>query len=160
VTIARVLVASTLALAGLTGWARRRFVMVTVLGESMVPTFAHGDRVLVRRVGLDRTRTGDVVVAAWGAPVRGGPFPFPIAEPEPGVPPALAPWVVKRLVAGPGDPVPGAMRAAVPDDTVPDGRFLLIGDNASASTDSREFGYAHAEYLLGVVVRESSGRLG
>ncbi|MBL7260290.1 S26 family signal peptidase [Actinoplanes sp. LDG1-01] len=130
--------------------------MVTVLGESMVPTLAHGDRVLVRRVRPDRTRTGEVVVAAWGTPEPGGPFPFTIAEPEPGVPPTLAPWVVKRLVAGPGDPVPEAMRAVVPDETVPAGRFLLIGDNASASTDSRQFGYAHAEYLLGVVVRRSS----
>jgi signal peptidase I len=99
-------------------------------------------------------------VAAWGTPVPGGPFPFTIAEPEPGVPSTLAPWIVKRLVARPGDPVPEAMRAAVPDETVPDGKFLLIGDNASASTDSRQFGYAHAEYLLGVVIRGSSRQLG
>ncbi|MEV6923327.1 S26 family signal peptidase [Dactylosporangium sp. NPDC051485] len=134
-------------------WLRRRFVIVTVLGESMAPTYAHGDRVLVRRVRLAQARTGEVVVAAWGTPEPGGPFPFTNAEPEPGVPPTLQPWIVKRLVAGPGDPVPEAIRAAVPDREVPPGRFLMIGDNVEASADSRQLGYAHAEYLLGSVVR-------
>ncbi|MFI5960139.1 S26 family signal peptidase [Cryptosporangium sp. NPDC051539] len=133
-------------------WLRRRFVIVTVIGQSMTPTFAHGDRVLVRRVRLARARTGDVVVAAWGAPVPGGPFPLAIEEPTPGLPPTLAPWMVKRLAAGPGDPVPEVVRAAVPDQRVPPGRFLLLGDNVAASADSRVRGYAHAGYLLGVVV--------
>jgi signal peptidase I len=48
--------------------------------------------------------------------------------------------------------VPEVVRAAVPDKEVPPGRFLMIGDNVAASADSRELGYAHAEYLLGVVV--------
>lgn len=133
-------------------WLRRRFVVVTVLGESMVPTFAHGDRLLVRRKRLVRARTGDVVVAAWGTPVPGGPFPLTLKEPVPGAPPTLAPWMVKRLAAGPGDPVPEVLRAAVADREVPPGRFLMVGDNAAASTDSRVLGYAHADYLLGVVV--------
>ncbi|EXG82761.1 S26 family signal peptidase [Cryptosporangium arvum] len=133
-------------------WARRRYVVVTVLGESMVPTFAHGDRVLVRRAPLARTRTGQVVVAAWGTPVPGGPRPLVIEEPVAGEPPTIDPWVVKRMVAGPGDPVPETIGAKVADLQVPPGRFLLLGDNVAASADSRQFGYVHAEYLLGVVV--------
>jgi signal peptidase I len=152
VTVARVagaLLATSIA-AG--WWLHRRFVVVTVLGESMVPTFAHGDRVLVRRVRLARARAGDVVVAAWGVPEPGGPFPRTIEKPTPGRPSTLAPWMVKRLVAGPGDAVPEVVRPTVPDREVPPGRFLLLGDNVAASADSRVRGYAHAEYLLGVVV--------
>ena len=67
-------------------WLRGRFVVVTVLGESMSPTFGHGDRVLVRRARLARARPGDVVVAAWGTPVPGGPFPLTIEQPTPGLP--------------------------------------------------------------------------
>ena len=144
---------AVLAATGLAAWwARRRFVVVTVLGESMAPTFAHGDRVLVRRVRLARARPGAVVVAAWGRPVPGGPFPLTIEEPVPGEPPTIDPWIVKRLVAGPGDPVPDVIRVKVPDREVPPGRFLMLGDNVAASADSRQIGYAHAEYLLGVVV--------
>jgi signal peptidase I len=152
VTVPWVVVA-VLAATGLAAWwTRRRFVVVTVLGESMAPTFAHGDRVLVRRVRLARARTGEVIVAAWGTPVPGGPLPLTIDEPVPGMPSTMAPWMVKRLVAGPGDPVPEVLRVAVTDREVPPGRFLMIGDNVAASVDSRELGYAHAEYLLGVVV--------
>ncbi|MFG1923032.1 S26 family signal peptidase [Cryptosporangium sp. NPDC048952] len=143
-----------------TWWLRRRFVAVTVLGDSMAPTFAHGDRVLVRRVRLSRVRAGDVVVAAWGSPVPGGPFPLTASEPVPGLPPSRDPWMVKRLVAGPGDPVPEAVGAVVPDREVPPGRFLMVGDNVAASADSRELGYAHAEYLLGVVVGRMTRRSG
>lgn len=144
---------ATLATVGaLVWWLRLRFVVVTVLGDSMVPTFAHRDRLLVRRARLARTRPGQVVVAAWGTPVPGGPFPLVAHDPVPDEPPTLAPWVIKRLVAKPGDPVPESIRAAVPDRQVPPGRFLVIGDNVTASSDSRRLGYLHAEYLLGVVV--------
>jgi signal peptidase I len=157
-TVARITAAAVGTLGVLAGvwWLRRRFVVVTVLGESMSPTFASGDRVLVRRVRRARARTGDVVVAAWGRPEPGGPFPLTIEEPTPGAPPTLAPWIVKRLVAGPGDPVPEAVGEAVPDREVPPGRFLLLGDNVTASADSRVRGYAHAEYFLGVVVSRLS----
>lgn len=139
-------------------WVRRRFVVVTVIGQSMAPTLAHGDRVLVRRMPLARARAGDVVVAAWGRPVPGGPFPLTIEHPTPGAPPTLAPWRVKRLAARPGDPVPASVRDAVPDHEVPPGRFLMLGDNPAASADSRARGYAHAEYFLGVVTTRLPGK--
>ena len=130
---------------------RRRFVAVTVVGDSMMPTLHPGDRVLVRRVPLRRVRRGQLVVVR---PPAGLPDPGdspPAGSPDPGDRP---PWLVKRAVALPGDAVP----AAVPglDDgsgVVPAGLFVILGDNTGRSYDSRRAGYFRAESLLGVVVR-------
>ncbi|MDL4772526.1 MULTISPECIES: hypothetical protein [Thermomonosporaceae] len=43
--------------------------------------------------------------------------------------------------------------AAVPERAVPDGRLVAVGDDPSASSDSRELGYFHGDLLLGVVLR-------
>ena len=141
---------------------RRRFVAVTVVGDSMMPTLHPGDRVLVRRVPLRRVRRGQLVVVRPQAglpdpgdsPPAGSPDPGdspPAGSPDPGDRP---PWLVKRAVALPGDAVP----AAVPglDDgsgVVPAGLFVILGDNTGRSYDSRRAGYFRAESLLGVVVR-------
>jgi signal peptidase I len=115
---------------------RHTFTVVTVNGESMSPTYLPGDRVLVRRVRLVR-REQCVVFAEEPA----GPGPS---------------WVLKRVVAVPGDPVPRdgmpALRA-VPDTVVPAGHLVVLGDNPAHSYDSRHHGYVMVERLLGVVSR-------
>ncbi|GAA3250241.1 signal peptidase I [Dactylosporangium siamense] len=129
-----------LGLAAAAIWAGRRFVVVTVDGGSMLPTFSDGDRVLVRRTTLGRIRTGDVVV------MRYTPGPHTIHH------------VIKRAVAVPGDPVPRDRvppLADVPEPAVPPGRLVLLGDSP-ISTDSRHYGYAEERHLLGVVVRRMS----
>ncbi|MEV7006955.1 signal peptidase I [Streptosporangium sp. NPDC051022] len=116
---------------------RRRFVAVTVSGRSMEPTLRHGDRVLVRRAGIAAVRAGELAVMA--APAGMG-----------------RDWMVKRVVAVPGDPVPHdeiPALARTRDRLVPDGRLVVVGDNLPLSLDSRGFGYVHARQLLGVVVR-------
>lgn len=129
---------------------RGRFVAVLVHGDSMVPTLHPGERVLVRRVPLRRVRRGQVVVLA----------PPPDLPPDPDNPP----WMVKRLVALPGDPVPRDLRALWDQagqagqagqaaERVPPGRFVVLGDNTARSFDSRRAGYFPADALLGVVVR-------
>ncbi|MFI7415840.1 S26 family signal peptidase [Nonomuraea sp. NPDC049684] len=113
---------------------RVRFVAVTVRGRSMEPTLWHGDRVLVRRSSLGGVRPGRLVVVAA----------------EPG-----ASWLVKRVVAVPGDPVPRAEVPALanrPERVVPPGQLVVLGDNRPISFDSRRFGYVPARQLLGVVV--------
>jgi signal peptidase I len=115
---------------------RARLVRVTVQGDSMAPTLRNGDRVLVRRTRLEALNRGDLVV-----------FRRP-REPA-------RSWMVKRVLAAPGDPMP---RAELPnlwsyrDAVVPEDHLVVLGDNASVSYDSRQFGFIHGAAVLGVVI--------
>ena len=120
--------------AGAGWWLRRRYLTVTVDGPSMLPAYRPGERLLVRRATSGAAlRPGQVVVV-------GG---------QPG-------WVVKRVAAVPGDPVPGDVAPALRGDQstrVPAGRLVLLGDNPGQSYDSRQLGYFRTDRLLGVVLR-------
>lgn len=128
---------------------RQRFVIVTVNGDSMMPTLAPGDRVLVRRASISQLHRGQIVVAEmpgadgdWSMPLRG-----PVGRHE---------WMIKRVAALPGDPTPGSCppkTARLFGQLVPDGQLILLGDNTTSSYDSRHIGYLPGERLLGVVVR-------
>ncbi len=133
-------------------WLERVLAEVTVRGKSMEPACHEGERVLVRRAG--RPRPGQVVVVeAWGL---GGEWHDPPLQSRDG-PVALSRrhWLIKRVAAIPGDPVP---RNAVPaladalEDRVPSGRLVLLGDNHEASFDSRQLGYFPADRVLGTVL--------
>ncbi|MFE1770746.1 S26 family signal peptidase [Streptomyces sp. NPDC059008] len=143
---------------------RRRLVAVTVRGASMEPAYRDGDRVLVRRgrlpapgqvvVVTDLPDTGPTADPAT-APVRAAPVRATAARAVPG--PAL---VIKRVAAVPGDPVPRdrvAALAGVPERYVPRGQLVLLGDNPSASFDSRHRGYFPAACVVGTVWRSLPG---
>jgi signal peptidase I len=142
ITLSGPVLGCLLALAAV-AWIRRRFVVVTVVGTSMEPTFEPGDRVLARRAAPDRLAVGDVVVVTApsdpAGPVHaGGPV-----------------WLIKRAAAVPGDPIPRdrvPLLAGVAETTVPDDRLVLLGDSPT-SIDSRQIGYFDAERLVGVAVR-------
>ncbi len=114
---------------------RRRWFVVRVVGHSMSPTYVDGERVLFRRGGFEVT---DCVAFL-------PPRPYGDADP---------PWLVKRVAAGAGDPVPAAFRAAtgVTDAVVPVGCLVVFGDNP-VSLDSRHFGYVPAANVVGVAAR-------
>jgi signal peptidase I len=115
---------------------RRRLLVVTVEGTSMTPTYAPGDRLLVRRVAFSALRRGDaVVLRSPGSAIPG--------DPE---------YLVKRAAALPGDPVPAGVPAE--DPVVPDGRLAVLGDNVDGSADSRHMGLLPLDAVVGVVVRQ------
>ncbi|MGC5009704.1 signal peptidase I [Streptosporangium sp. DT93] len=154
-TLLGILGALLLPPAGAWLWVRRRLVVVTVDGPSMEPTLRDGDRVLVRRVPLRRVRTGQLMVARRPSPGDAGDV--------------TATWLIKRVVAVAGEPVPPEVRPAVGeageageagghDVRVPAGCLVVLGDNRARSADSRHWGYVTGEHLLGVVHRAMSAR--
>lgn len=90
---------------------RRRIVVVSVSGASMAPTLRSGDRLLVRRTPGEAVRAGEIVVVEETRPCRRGE---PIRTRH-------TRWVVKRVVAVPGDPAPAFLPVweRGPDSRVP-----------------------------------------
>src|ERR1700722_18942118 len=132
---------------------RRQIAVVSVIGQSMQPTLAPGDRVLVRRAGIGKIRAGQVIViekpgddGAWGTGPRGGPA-------------GQREWMIKRVAAIPGDPRPdsmpvaGARAGAGAGQVVPVGKLVVLGDNLARGLDSRQIGYIPADRVLGIVLR-------
>lgn len=123
-------------------WLRCGLIVVIVSGHSMAPTLQPGDRVLVRRTPVRRVGRADLVV-----------FTRPRT--------AERTWMIKRVLAIPGDPVP---RREVPvlwgysEARVPVNRLVVLGDNPTDSYDSRSFGYVSGEAVLGVVITQLQGR--
>jgi signal peptidase I len=136
------------------GLVRRRLAVVKVAGRSMEPVLSSGDRVLVRRARPSELRPG-LVVVEMPRPGTDGP------QPPPGWPPGHREWVIKRVAALPGDPLPAGVPSPGPDPgqrgPVPPGMFVVLGDNASWSYDSRMIGCIPAERLLGVMIRPLNG---
>jgi signal peptidase I len=123
-------------------WLRRSFVVVTVDGQSMEPTFTAGDRVLARRSALRRVKSGDVVVVG-DSTIRDDDLPVG----------SLA-LIIKRVAAVPGDAIPRQTvpaLASAPGSTVPPGKLVLLGDNP-VSSDSRQVGYFDGSWLVGRAV--------
>lgn len=122
---------------------RRRYVVVTVEGRSMEPTYRPGDQVLVRR-GRSRVSVGDVVVVGEPDRETGWGESLPLDGRVTG-----RGWFIKRVVATAGTryPVEVGLRG-----TCPPGHVALLGDNA-LSLDSREHGPCPEHQILGVVAR-------
>jgi signal peptidase I len=114
---------------------RRRWVLVKVEGVSMEPVLRDGHEVLAKRTR--RIATGDIVVVAAPDPELGW------AEATK----AKAPWWIKRVAAGPGEPMPGSGEA------VPAGHYFLLSDNP-AGADSRRHGPCPAAAVFGTMIRE------
>ncbi|MEV4299748.1 S26 family signal peptidase [Microbispora rosea] len=122
--------------AGLAAALRWGALMVTVRGASMEPAYYDGDRLLALR--FRRLRRGRTVVFR-------APATWPVG------PPGAGPYLVKRVVAVPGDPVPEGMRGVTTAVRVPGGHVVVYGDS-TRSADSRTWGFLPVAALTGVVV--------
>jgi len=111
-------------------WARRRFILVTVKGDSMKPTYGHGQRLVVRRGGYS---VGDVVMFRSPATMTHD-----------------VDWMVKRAVAVSGDPVPADLAPRAGAVIVPSGK-LLVRSDAPDGLDSRQLGLIDDRDVVGVV---------
>jgi signal peptidase I len=151
-----------------------------VPSETMVPTVEVGDRVTLDQGAYDDAppEIGDIVIhhPPAGAELNecGGGTP-PVGQMCARPTPERADvQFIKRVVAGPGERVSLqggiVVRDGEPADepyvadcgggeacdmprpiTIPDGHYLLLGDNRGASDDSRFWGPVPAEWILGRV---------
>lgn len=127
-------------------WARRSLVQVIIDGDSMAPSLVDGQSILVRRDRSGRVRVGAVVAVA---PRWGGDTPVDEAERPDG-----RLWIIKRVAAAPGDPIPPdlGVLARLAGQPVPPGRVVLLGDNPEHSHDSRQDGLVSLDRLRGIAV--------
>ncbi len=133
---------------------------LVVEGPSMFPTFEQGDLVFLFRLAYG-LRAGGRFVLSWSEPRRGDLVVLRS--------PSIGATAVKRVAATGGDPLavsglelsyPGGSAALTPAqafhfmglEAVPGGELLLLGDNPSASEDSREYGCVPVAAVLGKVV--------
>lgn len=157
----------TTGLLALLVWVRRNWLQVTVVGESMSPTFRPGDRILARRVQPERVRAGDVVViegtaadaeqfaariaAAWRAP-------YEVVDRQ--IPPTVAEGnglrMIKRVAATAGERLPFAVPGLPVGAVVPAGRLAVVGDNPDVSIDSRHHGFITLDQVMGRVGHTAS----
>jgi signal peptidase I len=131
--------------------ATRRLVIVTVDGPSMEPAMSAGDRLVARRVPGGDLRVGQVAVTE--RPRNADGWQWPARDPTRR---GRHRWMIKRIAAVPGDPVPSDVLDAIgspPGTTVPAGMLVLLGDNRADSLDSRVFGFVPADRVLGVIRR-------
>jgi signal peptidase I len=131
---ASIIAAVGLVLAGL----RRSLMVLEVGGTSMEPTFSSGARLLAVRGA--RVRRGQVVVLEHQGRDAGQGSSNG------------SDYLVKRLAALPGDPVPAPVRPRVDVDVVPLGQCVALGDNPD-SVDSRDWGFVPRSAVVGRVVR-------
>jgi signal peptidase I len=113
--------------------ARLALLVIKVEGASMAPTFRPGDTVLtIRRTLRPTVRRGDIVVCRRPA---GTPGPDS--------------YLIKRVVAIAGDPLPDDPTKA--GETVAAGRVYVRGDG-DRSLDSRAFGAIPVDHVVGHVI--------
>ena len=131
--------------AGALGAVRWQYSVVTVRGPSMEPDLTDGDRLLTRRCGIRRLQRGQLVIFREPGLKRRRPAWLTGAGQDL--------WVIKRVVAVPGDPVPDSVRAVAGGARVVPRRAVVVLGDGPVSRDSRHWGFIPASHILGVGTR-------
>ncbi|GAA1006048.1 MULTISPECIES: S26 family signal peptidase [Nocardiopsidaceae] len=129
-------------------WVRARVFVAVVSGESMLPTLRHGDRMLSAR-----THRG-TVIAPRQLVVLSDPQTPVIRDERNRRRPN---YLVKRVAAVAGDPLPRGVAGDEGGGTVPEGFVVVLGDNRDSSLDSRGFGPVPVSRVVGTVLRRLEG---
>lgn len=127
------------------GAMRWRYGVVTVRGPSMEPDLFDGDELLVRRCRAARLRRGQHVIFREPGLPRRRPVALTWAGQDV--------WVIKRIAAISGDPVPASVRAAVSGTPLVPRRSVVVLGNETASRDSRDWGFIPSSHIFGVSIR-------
>lgn len=100
--------------------------IVVVSGNSMEPALTDGQILIVYKAAywVESPQNGDIVVVQHGTE-----------------------QYIKRIAACPGEIPPGEK------DTLPNGRYYILGDNQSVSIDSRSFGSVSEELIIGRIFK-------
>lgn len=100
--------------------------IVVVSGNSMEPTLTDGQILLVYKAAywVESPENGDIVVVQHGTE-----------------------QYTKRIAACPGEIPPGEK------NTLPNGRYYILGDNQSVSIDSRSFGSVSEKLIIGRILK-------
>ena len=139
-------VATTLAVvAASLSTLRWMFAIVTVRGPSMEPALVHGDRLLARRCPIGQLGRGDLAIFREPGLQRRRPVWLTGAGQDV--------WVVKRVCAVAGDPVPDSVRVAADGASVVPKRTVVVLGDGPASRDSRHWGLITASHLFGAGTR-------
>jgi signal peptidase I len=109
---------------------RGRLMLIVVRGHSMAPTLIDGQRLLVVRRGS--YRAGDVIMFSVPAGLT-----------------ADVGWLVKRVAAVAGEPVPADFARHLGAGLVPAGRLLVRSDSPDG-LDSRQLGLIDGKEVIGV----------
>lgn len=162
--------AAVLAIAGLTiamTQLRRRFQFAVVNGESMNPTFRHGDLVVGRR-DVAILIAGDAIVFTIHpsdyrqtvGPEETDDAPKRIVLPRDGLGRTWLGKRLKRVIAVAGDPAPLGLPETLRrrhGGLVPAGHVAVAGDNP-LSEGSAQFGYVDVRRVESVVIRRLQRR--
>ena len=145
------------------------FATTTVYNTSMYPTLVEKDMLFMLKVGS--IESGDIVsfkseMTLSKDDFEGLSFIQRLLHKE-----GERKNLIKRVVAGPGDTieikdgivivngnaieevyVSSSTNKSVEFQTLPEGKFFMMGDNRSASLDSRDLGYVDEEDIIGKVL--------
>ena len=139
----------------------RTFVVQTffIPSASMEPTLMIGDRILVDKLSyhLHAVHRGDIVVFGTPPNENAGPNVKDLVKRVIGLPGDKISsqggrvWINGKPLSEPWLP-PGTVTTGIEPQTVPTGKYFVMGDNRSNSQDSRFFGPIPGKLIVGRVV--------